>query len=336
MYDYGWKPYVPVVKRREKAEKAVAKAQRSGTTLAPVTAFRGAPAKTFWGKAWCDNLERYSDIANRLPRGRSYVRNGAVIDLQIGDGTVNAQVMGSRLYRVEVAIRHVADSQWKSIAADCSGSINTLVELLEGKLSKAMMERISQSGDGLFPVPKEIDFQCSCPDWASMCKHVAATLYGIGNRLDQQPELLFKLRGVDAAELISNAGSGLDIVPPVVDASKVLDHSELADVFGIELAQYPTTPAPAPAKTTRKPRQTKVAKTAVAPRSTKSVATVKSDRAFANKPTSKTTSKPTGKTIKPTQIAEPKASTTTKPRSTATTKTPARGRRKMVASATSR
>lgn len=313
---YGWKPYVPVAERRKKAEKAVAKAKKSGKDLMPITAFRGALAKTFWGKAWCDNLERYSDYSNRLPRGRTYVRNGSVIDLQIGIGTVRAHVMGSSLYRVEVSITEVAAPHREKIAADCSGSINTLVELLEGKLSKAVMERISRAGDGLFPAPKEIDFKCSCPDWALMCKHVAAVLYGIGNRLDQQPDLLFTLRGVDAADLIADVGSGLDIASPAADASKVLDDSEVADVFGIELASFPTTPAAAPATTARKPRQTKTAKPAVAAKSAKAVATVKSAKA----PT-KTTAK---KTIKPKQTTEAKASTAAKPRIVATKKTPAK------------
>lgn len=273
---YGWKPYVPVAKRRAQAEKAVAKAKKAGADMAPIAAFRGALAKTFWGKAWCDNLERYSDYANRLPRGRTYVRNGSVIDLQIETGSVRAQVMGSSLYRVEVAIKQVPNRHWDKIAADCAGSIGTLVELLQGKLSKAVMERISKTGDGLFPASKEIDFQCSCLDWASMCKHVAAVLYGIGNRLDQQPELLFTLRGVDAADLIANAGSGLDTTAPTVDADKVLDSDALADVFGIELAEMPTpvrARARQPKAADKKPVTKK--KTVAAPSKTAKTATKK-------------------------------------------------------------
>jgi uncharacterized Zn finger protein len=136
-----------------------------------------------------ENLERYSDYANRLPRGRTYLRNGSVIDLKIGAGEATAQVMGSSLYRIKVQISPVAGSHWQSIARDCARSIDTLVELLQGQLSASMMERITRPGTGLFPSPREIRFSCSCPDSAAMCKHIAATLYGIGARLDVEPHL---------------------------------------------------------------------------------------------------------------------------------------------------
>lgn len=233
---YGWKPYVSVAKRRASAEKAVAKARKAGAEFSPITAFSGGIAKTFWGKSWCQNLENYSDYSNRLPRGRTYVRNGSVIDLVVRAGEVKAQVMGSSLYRVEVKINEVQAAHWQAISAECAGSIDSLVELLQGKLSKAVMERISKPGDGLFPTPKEINFTCSCPDWASMCKHVAAVLYGIGARLDQQPELLFTLRRVDAKDLVNRATAGLPISTKRLKSGKVLDGVALADVFGIEMA----------------------------------------------------------------------------------------------------
>ena len=187
---FGWKRYVPVAVRRQKTERTVAKLQKKGRVLLPVAAYRGAIAKSFWGKAWCQNLERYSDYSNRLPRGRTYLRNGSVIDLKIAPGEVTAQVMGSSLYRITVSIREVAGTHWQAIARDCARSIDTLVELLQGQLSTSVMERITRPGTGLFPSPKEISFSCSCPDSAALCKHVAATLYGIGARLDAQPELL--------------------------------------------------------------------------------------------------------------------------------------------------
>jgi uncharacterized Zn finger protein len=235
---WGWRPYVPAAKRREKTARAIAKAKKAGVALAPVTlASRGAIAKTFWGKAWCDNLEAYSDYANRLPRGRAYVRNGSVIDLKIETGKVKAQVMGSRLYRVEVNVAAVPARQWKDIARSCTGSIASLVELLQGKLSKAVMERICRPRIGLFPVPREIRFDCSCPDWASMCKHVAAVLYGVGARLDQQPELLFTLRRADANALVTQAGADLPAGAKKASAkTRVLADAALADVFGIEMA----------------------------------------------------------------------------------------------------
>jgi len=215
-----------------------------------VTASRGAIAKSFWGKSWCENLERYSDYANRLPRGRTYLRNGSVIDLKIGAGEATAQVMGSSLYRIKVQISAVAGAHWQSIARDCARSIDTLVELLQGRLSASVMERITRPGTGLFPSPKEISFSCSCPDSAAMCKHIAATLYGIGARLDSEPELLFGLRKVDAKELIARAGEGDGLPQKTPRAARILDSSKLADVFGIDLPGVePKSAGNSPAKT---------------------------------------------------------------------------------------
>jgi len=231
---FRWKPYVPAAARRQTADRTVAKMQKGGQMLSPVAASRGAIAKSFWGKAWCRNLERYSDYSNRLPRGRTYLRNGSVIDLKIGPGEVTAQVMGSSLYRITVSIREVTAAHWQAIARDCARSIDTLVELLQGQLSNSVMERITSPGTGLFPSPTEISFTCSCPDSAAMCKHVAATLYGIGARLDSAPELLFGLRKVDANELIARAGEGGTPVQKLPGAGRILDSSKLADVFGID------------------------------------------------------------------------------------------------------
>ncbi len=232
---YGWKPYVSVAQRRAKAERLTREMKKNGQTLSPVTAER-VIAKTFWGKAWCDNLERYSDYANRLPRGRTYVGNGSVIDLNIAEGKVSAQVMGSELYKITVDITAVSKKQWQDIGADCAGTIDSLVELLQGRLSKGVMERMCQPGKGLFPSPKEIKFDCSCPDWASMCKHVAAVFYGVGARLDEKPELLFTLRKVDAKELVARAGTGLPL-PKVPTSGKVIDQAKIAGIFGIEMAE---------------------------------------------------------------------------------------------------
>jgi uncharacterized Zn finger protein len=242
---YGyWKPHVPVAKRRAQAEKkTVTKAKKAGQDLHPVVIEGRAIAKTFWGKAWCDNLEAYSDFENRLPRGRTYVRNGSVIDLKIEPGMVRALVMGSSLYQIEISITAVPDSHWKSLAKECTGSIASLVELLQGKLSKAVMERICQPKTGLFPTPKDIQLDCSCPDWATMCKHVAAALYGVGARLDAQPELLFTLRQVDANDLVTQAAELSVKTKKTPARGKVLDDSQLADVFGIEMDSPEDLPA---------------------------------------------------------------------------------------------
>ena len=234
--DFDWKPYVPVAKRRERAARLAAILTREGESLSPVTAARGSIAKTYWGKAWCQNLERYSDYASRLPRGRTYLRNGSVIDLKIEAGEVVARVMGSSLYRIVVKISAVPTVHWQSLSRDCAQSIDSWVELLEGKLSTAVMERIARPGAGLFPSPREITFSCSCPDAAAMCKHVAATLYGIGARLDAEPELLFRLRRVDSKELVARVGEGGVPIQQRPAGSRILDSSKLADVFGLDLA----------------------------------------------------------------------------------------------------
>ncbi|WGS47240.1 hypothetical protein LFL97_34370 [Burkholderia sp. JSH-S8] len=268
-YYGGWKPYVSVAERRRKAEQLVAKAIKAGKTLSPIPPYRGAISKTFWGKAWCDNLERYSDYDNRLPRGRTYVRNGAVIDLQITAGKIHAQVMGSSLYAIKIDVAACPAQHWRALSADCASSIDSLVELLQGKLSSAVMERICKPGTGLFPSPKDIQFGCSCLDWASMCKHVAAVLYGIGARLDQQPELLFTLRGVDPADLVNSTSTGLSGAGTAPASGKVLDNAALGDVFGIEIDTGPLSAPPAARKRAGKPsarRTNQVAKSSTLPK----------------------------------------------------------------------
>jgi uncharacterized Zn finger protein len=258
MYDgYGWGPYVSEAERRRKALKKMESLRKKGRTISPVSIDGRIIAKSFWGKAWCENLESYSDYENRLPRGRTYVRNGSVVDLQIAASQITALVSGSEIYEVKVEILPVAKPHWTSICEDCSGSIDSLVELLQGRLSKGVMERISQQQAGLFPSPKEIKLSCSCPDWAEMCKHVAAVLYGVGARLDQQPELLFRLRAVNEKELIASAGKSLPSAKKT--PAKVLGGEDLSALFGLDLAD----PAP-PAKSPHPAKAAPVAKAAQA------------------------------------------------------------------------
>lgn len=266
-----WKPYVPVAQRRAEAQKTMEKAAKAGKNHDPVRIEGRKIAKTFWGEAWCDNLESYSDYESRLPRGRTYARNGSVIDLRIEPGQINALVMGSSLYEVKIGIDQLQQKRWKTLVKDCTGSIASLVELLQGRLSKAVMERICAPKTGLFPAPKEIQIDCSCPDWATLCKHAAAALYGVGARLDEKPELLFVLRQVDANELLS---AQMTELPKVAAPARVLEEDGLADIFGIDFgtsdiaqpklsqAARPTTKSKpsAAAKATQTPQGTKAKK----------------------------------------------------------------------------
>jgi len=234
---YEFRPYVPVAERRRQAQQKLKKLRKNGQSVAPVTIDGRVIAKSFWGKSWCDNLERYSDYANRLPRGRTYVRNGSVVDLQIAKGEVHAFVAGSELYKIKIGIAPVKARRWKSICRDCAGSIDSLVELLQGRFAKAVMDRVCRQGDGLFPSPDEIELSCTCPDWADMCKHVAAALYGVGARLDEKPQLLFVLRGVDENELLAGAGDDISLTKAMTATANVLDDSEVAALFGLEMAE---------------------------------------------------------------------------------------------------
>src|SRR5487761_137305 len=253
--DWGWRPYVSVAERRLKAAREMDKLKKKGRPVSPVIIEGRTIAKTFWGKAWCDNLERYSDFANRLPRGRTYVRNGSVVDLQIAPRQIKALVSGSEIYKILVSITPVSKARWKSICTDCAGAIDSLVELLQGRFSKGVMERICRQKTGLFPSPAEIKLSCSCPDWASMCKHVAAVLYGIGARFDQQPERRFKLNEGDEKALIANAGRGLPLATQAHDAGKTLGGDDLSVLFGLELAQTPDSAAALPVKVAKPGRR---------------------------------------------------------------------------------
>jgi uncharacterized Zn finger protein len=243
---FGWAPYVPVAERRRQAEKEVAKLKKKGQTISPVKIEGLTIAKSFWGKSWCTNLERYSDYESRLPRGRTYVRNGSVVDLQIAGGEVTALVAGSEVYNIRITIAPVKPAAWKSICRDCAGTVSSLVELLQGRIAKSVMDRVCRQGDGLFPSPKDIKLSCDCPDSARMCKHVAATLYGVGARLDQRPELLFVLRGVDQNDLMS-VGPEMALSASSPAAGNVLDSDDVAALFGLEMAETAGSDAAAPA-----------------------------------------------------------------------------------------
>jgi len=241
---YEWGDYVSIGEKRRQVQQTLTKLMKQGQSVAPVTIDGRKIAKSFWGHSWCSNLERYSDYEYRLPRGRSYVRNGFVVDLQIAKGEITARVSGSDLYNVKVSIAPVTAARWKAICRDCAGTIDSLVELLQGRLAKGVMDRVCREGDGLFPSPKEIKLACSCPDWADMCKHVAAALYGVGARLDEKPQLLFVLRDVDENELLASTGQDLALTRAARSAAKVLDDTDVAALFGLEMVETANSDTP--------------------------------------------------------------------------------------------
>lgn len=240
-----FRPYVPVAQRRANAQKAAARMSKSGRSLQPVVIEGRNIARTFWGQAWCENLESYSDYANRLPRGRTYVRNGSVVDLQIRAGKVTALVQGSRLYEITIGIQALPPARWQEMVRSATGQVLQLLDLLQGRLPPALLSTITHRSTGLFPSPREIQLQCSCPDWATMCKHVAATLYGVGARLDAQPDLFFTLRGVDVQDLVAAAGQ--TAAAPLEGSASALAGEDLSALFGVELESTPETKPAAPA-----------------------------------------------------------------------------------------
>ncbi|HEX4171382.1 MAG TPA: SWIM zinc finger family protein [Acetobacteraceae bacterium] len=243
-YYGGWAPYVPVAERRRRAERAMKELRRTGDPVAPVTIKGRLIATTFWGRAWCDNIQSYRDYESRLPRGQTYVRNGSVVDLQIARGRITALVCGSELYRITVTVKETARTRWRAICADCTGGIDSLIELLQGRLSKGVMERLCRQESGLFPRPSDIRFSCSCPDHALMCKHVAAVLYGVGARLDHEPELLFRLRAVDETDLVARIDTALPLSKNQAIADKALQTDDISALFGIDMAEAPEAARP--------------------------------------------------------------------------------------------
>ena len=326
-----WAPYVPVAQRQRQAAREVARLRKAGQTISPVEIAGRAIATTIWGKAWCDHLESLHDYENRLPRGRTYVRNGSVIDLQIAPRAVTALVSGSDIYRVAVTFGAVPKTAWRTICTDCAGQIDSLVELLQGRLSKAVMARLCRREQGLFPKPSEIRFSCSCPDYAALCKHVAAVLYGVGARLDTKPELLFRLRDVDEAALIANAGAMMPESSATIP-NRILKDGDVAALFGIDIAtaaddaelpaaQKPArgrrkAPGQAPkCRTTRekaasaaKPRSAKPpARTAKAPKATKAKASAApANQTAPAKPKRQAADKPVKWWLKPKAAKPPK------------------------------
>jgi uncharacterized Zn finger protein len=244
-WDY-YPPYMSVAEKKAHGAQTLARLLKKSKRAAEpivITHRKRQLTTTFWGTAWSDNLDRYADLANRLPRGRAYLRNGSVLDLAIAAGTVEAHVAGRELYQVTIRIAPMTKTRWRRVVSRCTGRIGSLVGLLRGELSDDVLAVLTHARDGLFPEPREMTLNCSCPDAAEVCKHVAAVLYGVGIRLDTRPELFFVLRQVDQAELLSSATAGaVSRARPA--AGKRIADDRLSAVFGIELEDEPRARAP--------------------------------------------------------------------------------------------
>jgi uncharacterized Zn finger protein len=234
---YSHKPYVSAAQRKAKARREVEKLEKKGKELAPVHVEGLQMGKTFWGQSWCKHIESFSDLDNRLPRGKTYVRNESILDMQVRKGLITAMVMGNELYSIRIKIDPLTAGQWQKIKRKTAGQIGSMVELLSGRLSDSVMLSVTGQSDGLFPKPGQLDMDCSCQDNAQMCKHLGAVLYGVGCRLDEEPELLFKLRGVDHRELITEATITAGNAT-VVGNRKVIAAGDLSAVFGIEIDSF--------------------------------------------------------------------------------------------------
>lgn len=227
--------YDDVRESKERLERQIAKRRQRGERFEALAAPAGQKklCTTFWGQAWCRNLESYQQYESRLPRGRSYLRQGRVYNLEIESGKLSAVVAGSELYETFIHIRPLPEAKWRDMVEASQGQVGSMLDLLAGKLGDGLMRILTDAETGLFPRPEEIRFDCSCPDFADMCKHVSAVLYGVGVQLDTKPEWLFTLRGVDQAELLADAKetaiSGLSA--PGAD----LQGTDLSALFGIDL-----------------------------------------------------------------------------------------------------
>jgi uncharacterized Zn finger protein len=231
----AWFQYESTFEKKERMERELRKRAARGEVLIPLelSANKRKIAATFWGRSWCQHIESYRDYENRLPRARSYLRQGSVFNLEVEQGKIRAQVAGSTLYDVEITIKPMEKMAWAGIKQACAGQVGSLLDLLGGQLGSGVMAVISDKERGLFPSPREIRFNCSCPDYASLCKHSGAVLYGVAVKFDADPALFFRLRGVDPSELLA-AGAD-EAFSPAAEAA--LDGEDLSALFGIDFGQ---------------------------------------------------------------------------------------------------
>ncbi len=276
-WGYDYRPYVPVAQRKRNGIAQAKKKIGKGKQLQPIEISGSKIAKTFWGKSWCDHFETYSDFSNRLPRGRTYAKNGSIAHLEITSGKITAMVCGSNLYQITINIDALSKKAWKHICDRCTTSVHSVIDLMLGKLPDSVIMALTDPKSGLFPSNREIKLSCDCPDGARLCKHLAAVLYGVGNRLDDSPELFFLLRGVDQHDLIGSSLTQTATSLLKTSSSVSIESSDLEDIFGIELVENNAIVATTKAvkkrakkkKTAKKATKKKAAKKVVKKKATK-------------------------------------------------------------------
>lgn len=236
---YGYYSQPTKAELKAKAARSIADLKKKGRELNPIELEGTKIARTWWGKAWCDNIERYADFSNRVGRGKSYVRAGCVIDLKVSKGRIEALVQGTRKkpYEVAVGIDSLTDDNFADIMGDCDVRADSLEALAAGDFPDELKKRLLNAG-GLFPSPSQIGFSCSCPDSAYLCKHIAAAIMAVAPQLDETPLLLFELRGVDTAELVKRTvAEKLDLMLANADApsERIMDvgDDDLTALFGV-------------------------------------------------------------------------------------------------------
>jgi len=232
----SWHQYESSEERKAGAQRELERRRKRGEEFVPLVVPQGSRklVSTFWGKAWCQHLEKFQDYEYRLPRGRSYLRQGLVYNLSVEAGVVTAQVSGSSVYEVNVRVAPLQAEAWTDMKSACAGQVGSLLDLLSGNLGTGVMAVICDRDKGIFPTPKEIKMSCTCPDWADMCKHVAAVMYGVGVKFDSDGALFFRLRQVDPADLM--AAGAEELLSGGEGAGDGLSGEDLSALFGIDLS----------------------------------------------------------------------------------------------------
>lgn len=209
------------------ARRELIELKSAGEEVRPVVGTTRKLAAHFWGSAWMKHLALCESGGWSLSAGRTLLRHGCVLDLQLEAGLIRARVMEERLHDVEIALDPLDGERLEELRTICSGKIDSLVPLLEGTLDDALLATLCNAETGLLPEPGAWHMSCTCPDWSEPCPHAAAAIYAAGILIDAEPSLLFRLRQVSPEDLLQS--------PAEKAAESDFDLEQLARTFRIEL-----------------------------------------------------------------------------------------------------